>query len=120
MLNQKALDTKLLTAETITLTTSSLSHLASASVTLTLVGKVGILAITAKNNSSALATGSDASFTITDLPILKVSSRGSGYSGATCIVANVEKSTSVVSMRVTAYQWLPNYDIYLTIPVILE
>lgn len=119
MLNVKELLTKLITPKTTTLTTNSLSHLSTVSVTLTTVGKVGILAITGRNTNSAIAVGSDASFSITDLPSLAVSSRGNGYSGATCMVANVSSNGSV-TMRVTGSQWAANYDIYLTIPVILD
>ena len=118
MLNQKALDAKLLTAETITLTTSSLSHLASASAWLSHVGKIGVLSISAKNTSSALAVGSDATFKITDLPTLKGASRGCGYSGSTCLVADVQASGNV-TIRVTGAQWAATYDGAIMIPVVL-
>lgn len=113
-------DTQFSTSGVVNLSTSSLNHLASASATLSYFGKSGLLAVTAKNTSSALAAGSDASFTITDLPPLAVSSRGCGFSGTTCMVANVLQGTGVVTMRAIASQWGASYDVYITIPIILE
>lgn len=108
----KKLLLKLLEVNTSTYTTSSLSHVASASVTVMRVGKLGYVYYTAKNTGSALAVGSDASFVCDGLPDLDATFngfRGGGWSGPTFLPAYLSQAKKL-TLRAIGSQWVANYD----------
>ena len=109
----KKLLLKLLEVNTSTYTTSSLSHVASASVTVVRVGKLGYVYYSAKNTGSALAVGSEASFVCGGMPDLDSTFsgfRGSGWSGSSFLPVYVNQEKKF-TLRVIGAQWVANYDV---------
>lgn len=95
--------------EEINLGVSTLSHLEFASAKLYRRGNVGLIAVSTKNTSEALAVGSDASFTISGLPTLVNESKGLGYSGNAALVVTVRQTQ--ISIRATGSQWAGGYTL---------
>ena len=118
MLSVKKMLLKLLTPKNTIYTTSNLNHLASCSASIYAIGKIGILYIAAKNTSSQLAIGSDATCTI-NIPELMGVSKGCGYSGNTAMLASITTS-GTLTMRATGAAWQATYDCAIAIPVIIK
>lgn len=119
MLNIKKMFLKLLTPTTQTYTTSSLNHLVSCTITVERIGKYGNLYIAARNTSTNLAVGSDATCKIDNFPNLYGGSRGIGWSGSSGMIGAVT-ANGTVTIRPIGSQWVSNYDTGITVPVIFK
>lgn len=118
----KAIFDKILPFSTVvhkTYTASNLSNLSSVVLSIEHWGKVGLVRIYAISGSSAVAIGSNATFHIDDLPLMASNSRGSGYTGSACFVANITTDGDV-TIRVTGAQWSASTGTEIYVPVIFK